>query len=46
MRGLDPRIHLLTQTMDCRVKPGNDDGNRSTLSENAHALEFPGGSAD
>jgi hypothetical protein len=25
MRGLDPRIHLFRQ-MDCRVKPGNDDG--------------------
>jgi hypothetical protein len=25
MRGLDPRIHLL-RLMDCRVKPGNDDG--------------------
>jgi hypothetical protein len=24
MRGLDPRIHLLTKRMDCRVKPGND----------------------
>src|ERR1017187_3956476 len=28
MRGLDPRIHrlrkILTKTMDCRVKPGND----------------------
>jgi hypothetical protein len=24
MRGLDPRIHL-QETMDCRVKPGNDD---------------------
>jgi hypothetical protein len=32
MRGLDPRIHLLTkkrwtsyeEAMDCRVKPGND----------------------
>ena len=23
-RGLDPRVHLL-RTMDCRVKPGNDD---------------------
>jgi hypothetical protein len=29
MRGLDPRIHLLSyescKLMDCRVKPGNDD---------------------
>jgi hypothetical protein len=25
MRGLDPRIHL-SKRMDCRVKPGNDDG--------------------
>jgi hypothetical protein len=24
MRGLDPRIHHLAKTMDCRVKPGND----------------------
>jgi hypothetical protein len=27
MRGLDPRIHqakILSQAMDCRVKPGND----------------------
>ena len=24
--GGDPRIHLLTRMMDCRVKPGNDDG--------------------
>jgi hypothetical protein len=24
MRGLDPRIHL-SMTMDCRVKPGNDE---------------------
>jgi hypothetical protein len=24
MRGLDPRIHLLLEVMDCRVKPGND----------------------
>jgi hypothetical protein len=28
-RGLDPRVHLLSQealakTMDCRVEPGND----------------------
>jgi hypothetical protein len=26
MRGLDPRIHPLQERMDCRVKPGNDDG--------------------
>jgi len=25
MRGLDPRIHLLTKMMDCRGKPGNDE---------------------
>jgi hypothetical protein len=25
-RGLDPRVHLLRMTMDCRVKPGNDSG--------------------
>jgi len=24
-RAYDPRIHLLTKTMDCRIKPGNDD---------------------
>jgi hypothetical protein len=24
-RGLDPRVHPLRKTMDCRVKPGNDD---------------------
>jgi hypothetical protein len=24
MRGLDPRIHLLSKRVDCRVKPGND----------------------
>jgi hypothetical protein len=23
-RGLDPRVHLLGEKMDCRVKPGND----------------------
>ncbi len=30
MRGLDPRIHhprkSLSKKMDCRVKPGNDEG--------------------
>jgi hypothetical protein len=30
MRGLDPRIHrkksLFVKAMDCRVKPGNDEG--------------------
>jgi hypothetical protein len=25
MRGFDPRIRLLSEMMDCRVKPGNDD---------------------
>jgi hypothetical protein len=25
MPGLDPGIHLFRKTMDCRVKPGNDD---------------------
>jgi hypothetical protein len=25
MRGLDPRIHLFREKMDCRVKPGNDE---------------------
>jgi hypothetical protein len=29
MRGLDPRIHHFTKTMDCRVKPGNDGVARS-----------------
>jgi hypothetical protein len=24
--GRDPRIHLLCEGMDCRVKPGNDNG--------------------
>jgi len=24
MPGLDPGIHLLAKTMDCRVKPGSD----------------------
>jgi hypothetical protein len=24
MRGLDPRIHSLRETMDFRIKPGND----------------------
>lgn len=24
MRELDPRIHPFRKTMDCRVKPGND----------------------
>jgi hypothetical protein len=32
MRGLDPRIHqkenALSQGMDCRVKPGNDESLR------------------
>jgi hypothetical protein len=26
MRGRDPRIHLLRERMDCRIKSGNDDG--------------------
>jgi hypothetical protein len=25
MRGLDPRIHLVREMMDCRLKPGNDE---------------------
>jgi hypothetical protein len=33
MRGLDPRIHL-QETMDCRVKPGNDD-----ISDNSTDIE-------
>jgi hypothetical protein len=24
MRGPDPRIHLSSRMMDCRIKPGND----------------------
>jgi hypothetical protein len=24
VRGLNPRIHLHKETMDCRVEPGND----------------------
>jgi hypothetical protein len=32
MRGLDPRIHLLAKSMDCRVKPGND--NRFNMTGN------------
>jgi hypothetical protein len=36
MRGLDPRIHLLREkflrrSMDCRVKPGNDDLNLAPM---------------
>src|SRR5262249_35491058 len=31
MRGLDPRIHLLANRVDCLVKPGNDVGKRSLL---------------
>jgi hypothetical protein len=36
MRGLDPRIHLfrkksLRRSMDCRVKPGNDEGRCSRI---------------
>jgi len=35
MRGLDPRIHrkkmIQFMKMDCRVKPGNDDGDGSSL---------------
>jgi hypothetical protein len=27
MPGLDPGIHPLQKTLDCRVKPGNDDKN-------------------
>jgi mono/diheme cytochrome c family protein len=29
-RGLDPRVHLLRMKMDCRVKPGNDVGRKSS----------------
>jgi hypothetical protein len=41
MRGLDPRIHaawrLRQRRMDCRVKPGNDDGSNSTPARYAPA---------
>ena len=30
-RGLDPRVHLLAKMMDCRVKPGNDEIERSAM---------------
>jgi hypothetical protein len=30
MPGLDPGIHHLRKKMDCRVKPGNDDGEISS----------------
>jgi hypothetical protein len=36
MRGLDPRIHLperLQKTMDCRVKPGDDDAGDNSRDE-------------
>jgi hypothetical protein len=33
IRGLDPRIHLFTKRMDCRVKLGND--NRFRMTGNA-----------
>jgi len=32
MRGLDPRIHLFQEKMDCRVKPGNDEQTASVAS--------------
>jgi hypothetical protein len=42
MRGLDPRIHLfrkkhVSKTMDCRVKPGNDEvfAHRETCADTA-----------
>jgi len=38
MRGLDPRIHLLAKMMDCRVKPGNDNGEIRVSNEARHAL--------
>ena len=34
MRGLDPRIHLTSRetfSMDCRVKPGNDESDYITI---------------
>jgi hypothetical protein len=44
MRGLDPRIHLL-KTMDCRVKPGNDNNYlsfRGDAKQRTRNLEIPG----
>jgi AraC family transcriptional regulator, regulatory protein of adaptative response / DNA-3-methyladenine glycosylase II len=37
MRGLDPRIHLFQEMMDCRVEPGND-GNLLIVSENGQSV--------
>jgi len=31
MPGLDPGIHLVSEKLDCRVKPGNDDFEAVTL---------------
>src|ERR1041384_8852810 len=32
-RGLDPRVHLLRERMDCRVKPGNDEKEGKAMSD-------------
>ena len=47
MRGLDPRIHPLTKTMDCRVNPGTDElkdlamlADKGHLSIGAASLEY------
>src|SRR5262245_52677637 len=41
MRGLDPRIHLLAEKMDCRVKPGNDELNCSSTAAPARRCGRP-----
>ena len=38
-RAYDPRIHLLTKKMDCRVKPGNDVGKQLFVTERPVALK-------
>jgi hypothetical protein len=44
MRGLDPRIHPLRKSlskwMDCRVKPGNDAENESTMPQPPSAYDL------
>ncbi len=47
MRGLDPRIHLkrvVSIMMDCRVKPGNDEGEFVNIAAWLHraGLSHPG----
>jgi hypothetical protein len=39
MRGLDPRIHLLSKMMDCRVKPGNDNDRDVSIQTRSHLSE-------